>query len=161
MDSAQFKQVWIPLTPKFLAAAERILGDRAEAQDAVQDLVLKLWDRREALDAVGSPLSYGSAVLRNICTDRLRACKREGLKVRLDDGADLPGYPDETVAVPGIRELREAVGRLPGRQREVMEMRIFKGMEYKDIARATGQSELSLRVNLSLARKTLRKLWKK
>lgn len=42
-----------------------------------------------------------------------------------------------------------------------MEMRIFKGMEYKDIARATGQSELSLRVNLSLARKTLRKLWKK
>ena len=57
-----------------------------------------------------------------------------------------------------IKAVEKAMERLPENQRKVLELRVFEGMEYEDIASATGLAEGSLRVMLSAARKTLKKL---
>ena len=57
-----------------------------------------------------------------------------------------------------IKAVEKAMNRLPDNQRKVLQMRVFEDMEYEDIASATGLAEGSLRVMLSAARKTLRKL---
>lgn len=85
MEREEFKSVWLPLADSFYRAAFSILGEEADAKDAVQDLFVRLWNSRERLDRIVQPLGYGLAALRNICIDRLR--KRAGRLAREEEGS--------------------------------------------------------------------------
>lgn len=158
MSSSEFKATWLPLENGFYRVALYMLEDAADAADAVQDLYIRLWTSRDKLDSIRQPKAYGLTMLKNICLDRLRhenVAKSEPLNVvefRLGD--------DDSVlaARETIKAVEKAMNRLPDNQRKVMQMRVFEDMEYEDIASATGLAEGSLRVMLSAARKTLRKL---
>ena len=56
----------------FYRVAFHLLESREEAEDAVQELYLKLYESKHRLMAVSEPLAYGISVLRNICIDRIR-----------------------------------------------------------------------------------------
>ncbi|MBP5302109.1 MAG: RNA polymerase sigma factor [Bacteroidales bacterium] len=158
MSSSEFKAIWLPLENGFYRVALYMLEDAADAADAVQDLYIRLWTSRDKLDSIRQPKAYGLTMLKNICLDRLRhenVAKSEPLNVvefRLGD--------DDSVlaARETIKAVEKAMNRLPDNQRKVLQMRVFEDMEYEDIASATGLAEGSLRVMLSAARKTLRKL---
>lgn len=158
MSASEFKATWLPLENGFYRVALYILEDAADAADAVQDLYIRLWTSRDKLDSIRQPKAYGLTMLKNICLDRLRhenVAKSEPLNVvefRLGD--------DDSVlaARETIKAVEKAMNRLPDNQRKVLQMRVFEDMEYEDIASATGLAEGSLRVMLSAARKTLRKL---
>ena len=158
MSSSEFKAIWLPLENGFYRVALYMLEDAADAADAVQDLYIRLWTSRDKLDSIRQPKAYGLTILKNICLDRLRhenVAKSEPLNVvefRLGD--------DDSVlaARETIKAVEKAMNRLPDNQRKVLQMRVFEDMEYEDIASATGLAEGSLRVMLSAARKTLRKL---
>jgi len=158
MSSSEFKATWLPLENGFYRVALYMLEDAADAADAVQDLYIRLWTSRDKLDSIRQPKAYGLTMLKNICLDRLRhenVAKSEPLNVvefRLGD--------DDSVlaARETIKAVEKAMNRLPDNQRKVLQMRVFEDMEYEDIASATGLAEGSLRVMLSAARKTLRKL---
>jgi RNA polymerase sigma-70 factor (ECF subfamily) len=158
MGASEFKATWLPLENGFYRAAFYMLEDAADAADAVQDLYIRLWTSRDRLEGIRQPKAYGLTMLRNICLDRLRhekVARSEPLKAvefRLSD--------DDRVlaAKETIRSVEKAIAKLPDNQQKVLRMRVFEDMEYKDIASATGLSEGSLRVMLSAARKTLRKL---
>ncbi|MBO6068120.1 MAG: sigma-70 family RNA polymerase sigma factor [Bacteroidales bacterium] len=158
MGIPEFKAVWLPLESAFYRVALYILEDAEDAADAVQDLYIRLWIARDRLDGVKQPKAYGLAMLRNLCLDRLRHAKvarsepLNAVEFRIAD--------DDSVlaARESIRAVEKAIARLPDNQQKVLRMRVFENMEYEDIASATGFSEGSLRVMLSAARKTLRKL---
>ena len=158
MSSSEFKAIWLPLENGFYRVALYMLEDAADAADAVQDMYIRLWTSRDKLDSIRQPKAYGLTMLKNICLDRLRhenVAKSEPLNVvefRLGD--------DDSVlaARETIKAVEKAMNRLPDNQRKVLQMRVFEDMEYEDIASATGLAEGSLRVMLSAARKTLRKL---
>ena len=78
MEREEFKRIWLPLDGSLYRVAFSILGSEADAKDAVQDLYLKLWNRRESLSEVDRPLGYGIRLIRNICIDRLRARNARG-----------------------------------------------------------------------------------
>ena len=158
MSSSEFKAIWLPLENGFYRVALYMLEDAEDAADAVQDLYIRLWTSRDKLDSIRQPKAYGLTMLKNICLDRLRhenVAKSEPLNVvefRLGDD-------DSVLAVrETIKAVEKAMNRLPDNQRKVLQMRVFEDMEYEDIASATGLAEGSLRVMLSAARKTLRKL---
>ena len=148
MDASEFKATWLPLENAFYRVAFYILEDAADAADAVQDLYIRLWTSREKLDGIR----------RNICRDRLRhnkVARSESLKtVEFRIGDDYSAL----AARETIRAVEKAIEKLPDNQQKVLRMRVFEDMDYEDIASATGLSEGSLRVMLSAARKTLRKL---
>ena len=158
MDASEFKATWLPLENAFYRVAFYILEDAADAEDAVQDLYIRLWTSREKLDGIRQPKAYGLTMLRNICLDRLRhdkVARSESLKtVEFRIGDDYSAL----AARETIRAVEKAIEKLPDNQQKVLRMRIFEDMDYEDIASATGLSEGSLRVMLSAARKTLRKL---
>lgn len=158
MSASEFKATWLPLENGFYRVALYILEDAADAADAVQDLYIRLWTSRDRLEGIRQPKAYGMTMLKNICTDRLRhanVARTEPLKAvefRLtDDSSTL-------AAKETIKAVEKAMDRLPENQRKVLQLRVFEGMEYEDIASATGLAEGSLRVMLSAARKTLKKL---
>ena len=155
MTDARFHTVWIPLQERFYRVAFYLLEDRADALDAVQDLYVKLWKMRDSLDLVENPGAYGALLVRNLCIDRIRRARPSE---PLED--DLPGKPppDEALILrETLGALFQAMEKLPESQRKLLKMHLLQGMTYDEIAAATGLTPLNIRVQVSLARKKLKR----
>ena len=157
MNPETFRTDYLPLRDALFRAAYCLLGSRDEAEDAVQDLYLKLWQDRNRTEQVKNPKAYCLTMLRNSCLDRLKS-------KRLRDRSSLDGVEREQQPEDGVlcarergKAVFEAIGRLPERERTVLKMKILDEMSYEQIEKRTGIPYLSLRVLLSGARKKLRK----
>ena len=154
---SDFNNIWIPLADRFYRVAYYLLESEEDAEDAVQELYLKLWAARSGLSGVQNPSAYGISMLKNICIDRIR--KR---MVRKAEPLDKVPHPEDAHAESrtdikdALRYLLEEMEKLPDKQRVVLRMRAVEGLEYEDIARRTGLSEVYIRVLVTMARKTLR-----
>lgn len=162
MEKQEFKDVWLPLTDWFYRVAYSILESEQDAEDAVQDLYIRLWNQRHSLDTVQSPQAYGTRVIKNICLDRLRSSGKrrtdvssDSSDVKLSDSASAPSADRRMISREMLARLSEAMSRLPDNQRTVMEMKFFRQMDYDEIVRKTGISAINVRVLVSRARKTV------
>ena len=157
MNPENFRTDYLPLRDALFRAAYCLLGSREEAEDAVQDLYLKLWQSGDSLGLVQNPKAYCLTMLRNSCLDRLKS-------KRLRDRSSLDGVERELQPEDGTlfakeqeKAVFEAIGKLPDRERTVLKMKVLDEMSYEQIEKRTGIPYLSLRVLLSGARKKLRK----
>lgn len=160
MTHEEFKARYLPLGEGLYRIAFNYLEDSADASDTVQDLFIKLWNSRDRLDAVVNPQAYAYTLLKNLCIDRLR---KDGRKVSLDTVPERSSEdpPDKVLADrETLRKVLRHIDALPPKQRQIVRMRIFEELEYEQIAERLGMSEINTRVQLSLARKTLKKRMK-
>ena len=158
MSRETFINDWLPLRNGLYRVACRLLGSAAEAEDAVQDLYLKLWQTAGSLDGVRNPKAYCLTLLRNSCLDRLKSKRMSGRSSM--DGVE-PEQPPEDGQIAARQKMQavlEAVESLPERERTVLKMRIIDDLSYEQIQKRTGIPYLSLRVLLSGARKKLKKI---
>lgn len=158
MSREVFINDWLPLRNGLYRVACRLLGSAAEAEDAVQDLYLKLWQTSCSLDGVRNPKAYCLTLLRNSCLDRLKSKRMSGRSSI--DGVE-PEQPPEDGQIAARQKMQavlEAVESLPERERTVLKMKIIDDLSYEQIQKRTGIPYLSLRVLLSGARKKLKKI---
>ena len=135
-----------------------MLESHQDAEDAVQELYLKLWRSRESLTGLNNPAAYGLSLLKNICIDRLR--RREVRKSEPLDSAvppESPPHDRQTDAKDTLRLVMREMDKLPQKQAEVMKMMVLEGLDYKEISRRSGLSQVHIRVLISTARKTLKR----
>lgn len=154
MTEAAFNIVWMPLQEHFWRIAFYILESRDDASDAVQDLYLKLWNLRDSLDLVQSPKAYGGMLLKNLCIDRIRRAKPSAPL------EDLPGKdaPDQELSArEDVAFIGKAIKELPPGQQKLLNLRVVHGLSYEEISQKTGLSGLNARVQISQARKKLKK----
>lgn len=152
-----FSNIWLPLADRFYRVAFYLLESESDADDAVQELYLKLWSARSTLEGIQNPAAYGISLLKNICIDRIR--KRMVRKAEpLEKVPQLEGDRPEnrTDMKDTLRYLLEEMEKLPDKQRTVLRMRAIDGLEYEDISRRTGLSKVHIRVLVTTARKTLK-----
>ena len=152
MTSDQFCDIYLPLADGLYRVAYYILESEQDARDAVQDLFIKLWDSRDTLDNVHNPMGYSVRLMKNLCIDRLRKDSRLpradlSEEVAAADTADGPQAAREQT-----ERLMRAIRKLPARQREVLEMKLLRGMSNEQISQKTGMSNLAVRVMISRAR---------
>lgn len=133
-----------------------ILESQADAQDAVQDLFIKLWNSRDQLDTVLNLKAYCTTLMKNLCIDRLRKEQRVQPMEPGPDIAETRTVDEDYEAREKLERVLAAIERLPARQRDVMKMYVLEEMSYDEIEKRTGMSNLTLRVLLSNARKSLR-----
>lgn len=158
MTRERFQSEYLSLAEAFYRVAWYILEDAAEAEDAVQELFLKLWSARDVLDGIRSPKGYGISILRNLCLDRIRRSRKLETPASLPEPA-LPGRQDEAVDErERLAKVLDAIKSLPERQRTVLTLRTLDGLSYEEITQRTGINYLTLRVLLSQARQKLKKL---
>ena len=163
MKHEQFKRIWIPLSSSFYNVALHFLEDESDAEDAVQDLYVRLWNSKDDLEKVQNPKAYGLTLIRNICIDRIRQKNIRRSEELTEDRTGLITSPPEDIKAidrASARRLLKAMQMLPQQQRTVMFCRFFKDMDIKDIARQTGLSNVNVRVMITRARSTLKKLLK-
>ena len=72
MTERTFHRDYVPLAETLYRIAFYMLESRAEAEDAVQELFLKLWETRDRLDEIQSPKAYSIRLLKNLCLHRIR-----------------------------------------------------------------------------------------
>ncbi len=158
MTEREFGSSFLSLADALYKVAFYILETQDEAEDAVQELYLKLWKNRDALDGIRNPKAYCITLLRNRCLDRLRQRRLVARPETLPE-PECPGSQDEQIDVrERLDKVLAAIKSLPDRQREVLTLRTLDGLSYEEIARRTGTNYLTLRVLLSQARSKLKKL---
>ena len=133
-----------------------ILESQTDAEDAVQDLFIKLWSNRDQLDTVLNFKAYCTTLMKNLCIDRLRKEQKVQVMEPRPDISQTRSIEEDYDAREKLERVMAAIERLPARQRDVMKMYVFEEMSYEEIAEKTGMTNLTLRVLLSNARKSLR-----
>ena len=124
------------LAPRLLSHAARVLGDRAEAEDLVQETLLRLWkiapDWRQGEAQVST---WAFRVLVNLCRDRLRARKPTlPMDAIAEPAADLKSAVDRMTDAERLAALDAALAALPERQRQAVSLRHIEGLGNPEIA---------------------------
>lgn len=122
------------LAPGLLRFASRLLLDRAEAEDVVQETMLRLWKMAPRWEPGAAKVStWTYRVARNLCTDRLR--KRRGVDLEdIDEPADdAPGVEAQLIQADRLAALDWGLSRLPERQRQAVILRHIEGLANPEI----------------------------
>ena len=146
MTSQQFQDDIKELRPKLLRTAIKYLKNTEEAEDVVQDVMLKLWSMADGLQHPIDKLAY--VMTKNLCTDHTRHHRPTG---SLDQVAVEEVPEDER-----IEKVMRAINTLPPMQQTIFRLRHEEGMETRDIALLIGISEPAVRKTLSRARMAIR-----
>lgn len=159
MDSRNtFINEFLPLKDCLYRAAYHLMGSAEEAEDAVQDLYVKLWTGRESLPGIVNPKGYCLTLLRNSCLDRIRSKRLSGRSSIESVELGQQGSTDELHERERMEAVLKAIETLPQRERTVLKLKVLDDLSYKEIQERTGLPYLTLRVLLSTARKKLRKV---
>lgn len=151
MQQDQFLNRIIPLQPRLQLVAERLLGSAAEAEDAVQDVVMDLWQRRSELDRVVSVEAYAMQALKFHCVSELRR-RRPTVDIEsLPDMTDDDARREATLTEERARQLDTMMQRLPDVQRRAVEMRYIEQLSHEEMQRKLGMSSSNVYTTLSRA----------
>ena len=161
MKEIEFTSLVLPLRDRMFRYAHSLLLSSAEAEDAVHDLLERLWAERTRLDECRSVDSFVMTAVRNRCYDLLRRHRAAGRRADA-----VAGWTECSAAAEADRwEMRELVRRalacLPERQREVLHLKDIEGYPTREIAEIAACDEAQVRVILSRARNGLREVLKK
>ncbi|MBQ8727371.1 MAG: RNA polymerase sigma factor [Oscillospiraceae bacterium] len=157
MDSKLFKEEYLPLHRGLYSQAMKMLGNREEAEDAVQSLYLKLWEQHNKLHSIKDKKAYCHTILSNICNDRWRNLSKQYPEELNEDIPDEQNNIYEATDFENTARLY--ISKLPEIQRRVMLMRL-EGATTDEICHATGLSETNIRTILWRVRKQLKKLYR-
>lgn len=162
MKKISFRNDVLPLKNVLYRLALRITMNREEAEDVVQDTLMKVWDRRESLDNIDSIEAYSLTICRNIALDTTKRAARNNESLDRDDIQIEPqasglAAPDERAEQKDMLDMvRRIVDSLPEKQRVCMQLRDFEGKAYKDIAAALEITEEQVKVNIYRARQAVK-----
>jgi RNA polymerase sigma-70 factor (ECF subfamily) len=157
-DRKAFAGLYAATSGKLFGVALRILGDRAEAEDALQDVFVKIWHNADRYQANGlSPMTWLITISRNHAIDRLRA--RRAPAAALGDAADLadlgPDPEQSAIASSERAAIEGCLGRLDPDHAEAVRMAYLHGETYAELA---GRFGIPLNTVRTWLRRSLLKL---
>lgn len=153
MTPEEFIDLYLQLEDGLYRMAFRLLESQAEAEDAVQDLFIKIWSRIDSLERVSYPQAWCLTLMRNHCIDRLRA-KAGQQTVPVEE--NFPAE-EELERSARIKRAWEAVLALPPKSRELLRLRLVEDLSYEEISLQTGLSQNALRVAFHRLKNHLKK----
>jgi RNA polymerase sigma-70 factor (family 1) len=164
MTRNDFEHLIQQLSRKLYGFAFRILRNQEEAEDVVQEVFIKLWNMRDALEEYKSIDALATAMTRNYCIDLIRKQKHYStVEYNISDYQNItfPSPHEQMEHRESGEILNTIIGDLPETFRIVIKMRDIEGASYEEIAEKTDQNINTLRVTLSRARKIIRDEYKK
>ena len=148
----------MPLKDKLFRLALRITLNRAEAEDVVQDTMLRVWNKRDEWQQFESVEAYCLIVAKNLAIDRIQKKEAQNVEItpEMEEEADASGPHDQLNNEERMRIIHRLVDELPEKQRLIMQLRDIEGESYKEIARILNLTEEQVKVNLFRARQKVK-----
>lgn len=151
MKQKEYIQKLLPLAKEVFPMACRILNDDAKAEDAVQEVMLGLWHKRETLSITSSYKSFLYKSVKNKCLDIIKKQNNNRLQTLKNEPVILPQDEFDT-----MYWIRVCINQLPDLQKQVICMREIDGLKFSEISELLHLKEPHIRMLLSRAKKTLR-----
>lgn len=160
MKTISFQTDILPLKNELFRLALRITQNRFEAEDVVQETMLKVWKGRSDWDKIDNIEAYCLTVCRNLSLDKMRHMDNQVQNIEQESEPADQSYsanPEEqAVQHDRLQLVRQLISHLPEKQRTCMQLRDVEGKSYRDIANIIGISEEQVKVNIFRARQTIR-----
>lgn len=156
MKQREFLETVLPYKDKLYRLAKRLLVSSEEAEDAVQEVFLKLWKGKGNIKNYKNPEAFAVTMTKNYCLDRLKSKQAGNLKIvhnNFQNDENLQRKIESNDSVSLVFKIMET---LPQKQRMVVQMRDVEQHDFEEIAEMLEMSEATIRVTLSRARKTIR-----
>lgn len=159
MNNISFRNDVLPLKNELYRLALRITLNNAEAEDIVQETLIRVWKKKDEWENIDSIEAFCLTICRNLSLDHLK--KSETANLPLDseshDSEDSTLNPYEQLSQNDRVELvKKLINDLPEKQRSVMQLRDIEGKSYKEIATILGMPEDQVKINIFRARQRIK-----
>lgn len=157
MTQSEFLNVVMPFKDKLYRLAKRLLVSAEEAEDATQEILMKLWAKNNKIGSYRNVEAFAMTMTKNFCLDRLKSKQSSNLKLvhsnYTDEGSSLQ---KEVEVRDSIRWVERIMEDLPEQQKMVLQLRDVEQYEFDEIAELLEMKPTAIRVTLSRARKAVR-----
>lgn len=157
MTQAEFLNIVMPFKDKVFRLAKRLLVSTEEAEDATQEVLMKLWHNKKKIQEYKNVEAFSMTMTKNFCFDKLKSKQAQNLKIvhsNYEDGnTPLQKHIELNDSVNWVAKIIEA---LPEQQKMIIQLRDIEAYDLDEIAQMLDMNNTAVRVNLSRARKTIR-----
>jgi RNA polymerase sigma-70 factor (ECF subfamily) len=157
MTQSEFLETVMPFKDKLYRLAKRLLISSEEAEDATQEILMKLWSGKKKMGSYKNVEAFAMTMTKNFCLDRLKSKQAGNLKLVHSN------YTDGNASLQKEVEVRDSLGwvekimdQLPEQQRMILQLRDVEAYEYEEIEKLMDMKPTAVRVALSRARKAVR-----
>ena len=159
IKQVSFRHDVLPLKNALYRLALRITLNSAEAEDIVQDTLIKVWNKRESWAEIDSIEAFSMTICRNLALDRIdrRGSHNASIDEQGIDSQDSAATPlEQTQQRDSVALVRQIIDTLPVNQRMCIQLRDFEGKTYKEIAAALDMTDEQVKINIFRARQTIK-----
>jgi RNA polymerase sigma-70 factor (ECF subfamily) len=157
MNQKEFMQLVNPFKDKVFRMAKRLLVSTEEAEDATQEVLVKLWHKNDNLDEYKSIEAVAMTMTKNYCLDQLKSKRAGNMRIVHNNFTDREAGLQKQVEDKDTWQWVERImNDLPEQQKLIVQMRDIEEMEFEEISAILGMNESAVRTALSRARKTIR-----
>ena len=156
MEKKEFLNTILPSKDTLYRLAKRLLVSSDEAEDAVQEVFLKLWKGRDKINNYRSPEAFAVTMTKNYCLDRLKSRQASNLKIVHSNYKNTENIEKSVEANEGVELVTKIMQTLPEKQKMIMQLRDIEQFEFAEISQILEINETAIRVALSRARKAVR-----
>lgn len=157
MTQTEFLNLVMPFKDKLYRLAKRMLVSSEEAEDATQEVLMKLWSKKKVMGKYRNVEAFAMTMTKNFCLDRLKSKQSGNLKLVHSN------YTDETKSLQRQIETNDSLNwvekimdTLPEQQKLVLQLRDIEAYSFEEISEMLDMQPTTIRVTLSRARKTVR-----
>jgi RNA polymerase sigma factor (sigma-70 family) len=157
MTREEFQKEVLPLKNKLYRLAHRLLNHHEQAEDMVQETIIRLWTRKDRLEQYNSVEAFAMIIIKNMCLDFLRAAGH--ITTGFDDDTVIAAHatPHEITEMNDTMQLvHRLIAELPVQQKMIIHLRDVEGYDYEEIATILDMNMVAVRVGLSRARRRVR-----
>lgn|SRR5690606_142724 len=156
MNQKEFLDLVLPIKQKVFRLAKRMLTSTEEAEDATQEVLIKMWNKNGELEKFNSVEAMMMTMTKNYCLDRLKSKQASNLQLVHSNYSNRDNLEKRTEDKDKLNWIEKIIDALPETQKMIIQLREIEELEFEEIARIMQMSETNVRVTLSRARKTIR-----
>jgi RNA polymerase sigma-70 factor (ECF subfamily) len=156
MNQKEFLDRVMPFKDKVYRLAKRLLVSTDEAEDATQELYLKLWKSKSNLGDYKNIEAYAMTMTKNYCLDQLKSKRASNLSLVHSNYSADDSVQGDIEWKDQASIMKQLMNELPEKQRMIVQLRDVENYEFHEIEEIMQMEATAIRVNLSRARKTLR-----
>jgi len=157
MNEKEYLKIVTPFKDKIFRVAKRLLVSVEEAEDATQEVLLKLWNHRQKFKDYNNPEAFAMTMTKNWCFDQLKSKQAQNLKIVHNNYEDHSQSLQKSIEVnDSLRWVEKHMDALPEKQKLIIQLRDIEQYEFNEIAKILDMTEATIRVSLSRARKSIR-----
>ena len=163
MTIKEFTRQITPIKDRLYRFSMRLMDNAIEAEDVVQEVLMKLWQKREELPMIQNLEAWSIRLTRNLSLDKLRSKHRRTESLNPDFELVSPAKNPQQLAESkdALRRIHEMIQSLPEKQKLVLQLRDIEEMSYKEISEVLEIPMNQVKVSLFRARQNLKKLLEK